>query len=167
MEYSIEQTHRVDAAGVELEESVEELLDRLAKQSPVASMLGDIVSVRITVPAKGPVAALERSLRVIDKALAASGLTTLELKEFHVTSADDLARQIHDATRETYLGVTEVAELFGVSKQRVSELRRSPTFPEPVAEIAAGPVWMGSSLQRFLDAWERKPGRPREVAARS
>jgi hypothetical protein len=61
---------------------------------------------------------------------------------------------------ETYAGVSELTELFGVSRQRVQELRRKPGFPAPVAELTAGPVWRVSTLQRFLSEWERKPGRP-------
>jgi hypothetical protein len=62
---------------------------------------------------------------------------------------------------ETFAGAAEVAELFGVSRQRVHELRRKRGFPAPAAELAAGPVWRVSTLQRFLAEWERKPGRPR------
>jgi hypothetical protein len=65
-----------------------------------------------------------------------------------------------DQPAETYLGVTELASQIGVSRQRVSELRTRADFPAPVAELAAGPVWASSSLRRFLDTWERKPGRP-------
>ncbi|MEX1046174.1 MAG: hypothetical protein WD757_06815 [Actinomycetota bacterium] len=57
-------------------------------------------------------------------------------------------------------GVAEVASLLGVSKQRVSELRDRPGFPEPVAELAAGPVWRLPTLERFVAEWKRKPGRP-------
>lgn len=32
-------------------------------------------------------------------------------------------------------------------------------------ELAAGPVWAASSLRRFLDTWERKPGRPSKARA--
>jgi hypothetical protein len=71
-----------------------------------------------------------------------------------------LEREI-DREPERYLGVTEVARELGVSRQRVSELRSRPGFPAPIAEIAAGPVWKASSLTRFLESWERKPGRPR------
>jgi hypothetical protein len=71
-----------------------------------------------------------------------------------------LEREI-DQEQEGYLGVTEVARELGVSRQRVSELRARPGFPAPIVELAAGPVWKASSLRRFLDSWERKPGRPR------
>jgi len=64
---------------------------------------------------------------------------------------------------ERYAGVTELADLFGVSRQRVWELRRRAGFPAPIAELAAGPVWTVSSLQRFLASWSRKPGRPRQA----
>jgi hypothetical protein len=66
---------------------------------------------------------------------------------------------------ERYAGVSEVAELFGVSRQRLAELRAKPGFPAPVAELAAGPVWLVSSLNRFLEQWDRRPGRPRRASS--
>ncbi len=70
-----------------------------------------------------------------------------------------------DRENETFVGSREVAELLGVSRQRMSELRLKPGFPAPVAELAAGPVWKESSLRLFLEGWERKPGRPRRAAS--
>lgn len=72
----------------------------------------------------------------------------------------DLARE-----PEAYLGVSELAAQIGVSRQRVSELRTRADFPAPIVELAAGPVWAASSLRRFLDTWERKPGRPSKARA--
>ena len=50
-----------------------------------------------------------------------------------------------DREPETYLGVTEVARELHVSRQRVSELRRSDAFPAPIAELLLGhvPVLVG------------------------
>ena len=62
---------------------------------------------------------------------------------------------------EGYLGVTEIAKLLRVSRQRVGQLREREDFPAPIVEIAAGPVWTRTSLTRFVEAWPRKPGRPR------
>ncbi len=62
------------------------------------------------------------------------------------------------------LGLTEIAGLLGVSKQRVDQLRRERVdFPQPVAELAAGPVWKLPMLKRFIAGWQRKPGRPRKT----
>jgi hypothetical protein len=62
---------------------------------------------------------------------------------------------------ERYAGVSEVAELLGVSRQRVAQLRSKPGFPAPVAELRAGPIWEVSSFGLFLEEWDRRPGRPR------
>ena len=64
---------------------------------------------------------------------------------------------------ERYAGVTEVAQMLGVSRQRVMQLRQRDDFPEPVAELAAGPVWKMFNLQRFVEEWPRKPGRPKKL----
>jgi predicted DNA-binding transcriptional regulator AlpA len=54
------------------------------------------------------------------------------------------------------VGVTEVREFLGVSRQRVHQLiRDDPTFPEPVAELASGKIW----LRPDVEAWARRKGR--------
>jgi hypothetical protein len=59
------------------------------------------------------------------------------------------------------LGVAEVAEQLGVSKQRATELGRTHRlFPPPLAELASGPVWTAWQISSFQQTWDRKPGRP-------
>jgi hypothetical protein len=70
-----------------------------------------------------------------------------------------------DREPEEYAGVSELASTLGVSRQRVSELRAREDFPAPIAELAAGPVWKMSTLRRFVNSWDRKPGRPRKASA--
>src|SRR5690606_21891542 len=72
------------------------------------------------------------------------------------------------------VGTAEVAEMLGVSRQRVNALTAHPDFPRPVAELAAGKVWRKGDLSRFAEERARRPGRPRktvhetaEAAARS
>jgi len=63
------------------------------------------------------------------------------------------------------VGVAEVAAMLGVSRQRVSVLLRNHRrFPPPIAEIAAGPVWTKDSVARFVESWDRRPGRKRNEA---
>lgn len=56
-------------------------------------------------------------------------------------------------------GVSEVAELLGVSKQRVTQLKQRPDFPCPIARLAAGPVWEEKQILQFQKAWNRAAGR--------
>lgn len=53
------------------------------------------------------------------------------------------------------MGVTEIADMLGVSTQRVSQLTRTASFPEPVAKLAAGWIW----LIEDVEAWARETGR--------
>ena len=55
------------------------------------------------------------------------------------------------------MGTAEIAKLLGVSRQRVSQLSHSDGFPEPVARLAAGPVWQTADVER----WARETGRIR------
>jgi len=58
------------------------------------------------------------------------------------------------------VGISEIAREIGVTRQRASKLARQHGFPAPIVELASGPVWTRSSLTRFVDHWNRKPGRP-------
>jgi predicted DNA-binding transcriptional regulator AlpA len=53
------------------------------------------------------------------------------------------------------MGTTEIAKLLGVSRQRVGQLAQAESFPEPVARLAAGPIWESADIER----WAREAGR--------
>jgi predicted DNA-binding transcriptional regulator AlpA len=53
------------------------------------------------------------------------------------------------------VGVTEIGDLLGVSRQRADQLTRTDGFPEPVAVISAGRIWRRTDV----DAWARAVGR--------
>lgn len=47
------------------------------------------------------------------------------------------------------VGAAEIAELLGVSRQRVDQLTRRPEFPAPVAELASGRFWVRAQVERW------------------
>jgi predicted DNA-binding transcriptional regulator AlpA len=53
------------------------------------------------------------------------------------------------------VGLAEIGEMLGLSRQRVDQLARSKGFPEPVAVISAGRIW----LRADVEAWARATGR--------
>ena len=64
------------------------------------------------------------------------------------------------------VGVTEAAELLGISKAALCERRRRSLlggepvgFPEPVAELRCGPVWRRGQLERYRRERELGPVR--------
>jgi predicted DNA-binding transcriptional regulator AlpA len=54
------------------------------------------------------------------------------------------------------VGSTEIAEMLGVSRQRVDQIMRTDdSFPEPEVELHAGRVWKRADIER----WARRVGR--------
>lgn len=53
------------------------------------------------------------------------------------------------------MSTPEIAELLGVTRQRVDQLSRTEGFPEPAAELAIGRVWERADVER----WARETGR--------
>jgi uncharacterized protein YuzE/predicted DNA-binding transcriptional regulator AlpA len=51
---------------------------------------------------------------------------------------------------DSLLGVKEAAELIGVQKPNfVRDYANNPEFPQPVAELATGRVWLRSQVEAF------------------
>jgi predicted DNA-binding transcriptional regulator AlpA len=53
------------------------------------------------------------------------------------------------------LGVGEIAELLGVSRQRASILTRRADFPAPEVELRMGMVWRAAPVERWLAEYRR------------
>ncbi len=54
------------------------------------------------------------------------------------------------------VGLTEIAEMLGISPQRVDQLAATESFPEPVAELAAGRVWKRADVEKWAKATGRE-----------
>jgi chromosome partitioning protein len=64
----------------------------------------------------------------------------------HSIERERCSQTILDAVMEL-LGLAEVAELLGSTKQNVANWRaRREDFPEPVATLKSGPVWNADSI---------------------
>lgn len=53
------------------------------------------------------------------------------------------------------VGIAEIVELLGVSRQRVHLLVDREDFPKPEAELKAGRVWKRADIEK----WARASGR--------
>jgi len=155
-------TIEIETGSTPDEDALGEFMDVLEQLGAGGPAVGGTLSSVSATFSLDTLDALEAATRGRDLFLAAiekSGLPVggdiMRLEVLHDVQVDrDL-----NGEPEQYLGVTEIAELLGVSRQRVSELRGRPGFPEPIAELAAGPVWALSHLRRFLDEWPRRAGR--------
>ncbi len=136
----------------------------ISSMGGVAGGVGATFGVRVPEGPDAMAEAVRLGVDVFERACEEVGITHGGIARVDVMTDPYLDRWL---TREPerYAGVTEVAALLGVSRQRVAELRCKRGFPAPIAEISAGPIWKVSSLNRFLETWERRPGRPRKATA--
>ena len=59
------------------------------------------------------------------------------------------------------VGLTEIAEMLGVSRQRVHQIsQEDPTFPKPDAVLSAGLIWK----RKAIENWARRTGRLPEAS---
>ena len=58
------------------------------------------------------------------------------------------------------LGLSEVADLFGVSKRTASRYAARTDFPKPVAQLAMGPIWLQEDVETWIEAEPVQRGRP-------
>lgn len=117
-------------------------------------------TVRLTTKGMDGGVAIAVVLAVVDKALSRVDLPNLPTVHNEATEVSYLEQQLDEPNYPTLVGVTEAAEILGVSKQRVSELARTDHFPTPLAILAGGPVWSEPTIRSFVGRWQRKPGRP-------
>lgn len=54
------------------------------------------------------------------------------------------------------VGAAEIAEMLGVSRQRVTQLTGRADFPEPVARLAMGKVWRLEDVEEWNDHRTRR-----------
>jgi predicted DNA-binding transcriptional regulator AlpA len=60
-------------------------------------------------------------------------------------------------------GLTEVAQLLGASKRTATRYATSPDFPEPVAKLAMGLVWLVDDIEDWAKRRGTiRPGRPQK-----
>ncbi len=131
------------------------VLEALEGHGPAVSVGRREVGVRYSVLARHAEAAVLEALRTFRRALP-----DLEPVAIDVQTVVEQERQLAASNVPELLGVSEVADALGVSKQRVAELSESASFPSPIVRLRAGPIWERSAIARFLGQWARKPGRP-------
>jgi predicted DNA-binding transcriptional regulator AlpA len=162
---------RVEARGPEPlatgEDSIATFLAQLADRGgTVAGGPGlDTYSAQLTVEAPTPGHAVTLCVELIRRAAAVAGLPEWPVVHAQATGADEHNRQLAIPIPSELVGISEIAAILGVSRQRAHALVRRSDFPEPIARLASGSVWTRPSIDLFVESWKRKPGRPSKEEA--
>lgn len=142
-------------------EAADKLLKATEKFDGVVAIDPSRAAFDLTVP--GTVEdAVNSAIRCAYDSMNRVGASAFHVSRLEIIDAERALREIDEPTYPRILGVAEVAEVLAVSKQRVNELRESGRLPQPLTELRSGPVWPAPTIDRFLEEWDRRPGRPRK-----
>jgi hypothetical protein len=142
------------------------LMDLLTEQGAVTAADERSWSVQMAVTAESSAEALAAAGELVAKAAARAGLPDWPLVRLEAVWDELVESEQAESPLPQLLGSQEVAEALGVSRQRLGQLRARPDFPQPVLQLAATPLWLGSAIDAFLEGWDRRPGRRNEPVVR-
>lgn len=154
------------ASGRRLKEaSIDAFLDALTPHAGVvgADLTRHAYDARFSVDAGDPIDAATRAVEIFRACAREAELPDAPIVRVEVMTAAELDRELARPAFPELVGIGEIAELLGVTRQRASAVQTNREFPAPVAQLKSGPVWTRSSIGHFLESWQRRPGRPRRV----
>ncbi|GAA0454225.1 hypothetical protein [Streptomyces olivaceiscleroticus] len=61
-------------------------------------------------------------------------------------------------------GLTEAAQVMGITKQAAARALKRAGAPRPLADLAQGPVWDLDEIETWNASRRRTPGRPRAAS---
>lgn len=158
----------IDTAGDEVTaEQADDVLEQLQDLAAVLTtgQADTTLGATVAVHGRSYLDALDYAEHRLHKAFAAAGLAEREVVEVRAVEWTRFEAELEQSSHLEFVGVSELADLLGVTRQRAHAIAGGATFPEPVARLAAGPVWARPSIAHFVEGWDRKPGRPRKVTA--
>jgi hypothetical protein len=135
------------------------LLEELADHGAAGGLNDEGWSVTLTVEGGIPTDVLPETMRLLDEAVFSTGTPMADIVDVQITEANLAAERLERSNFPDIVGVQEVLGILGVTKQRLSQLRGSGRFPEPMVELGATPVWLRPAVEAFVETWNRKPGR--------
>lgn len=134
-----------------------DILDALAEHHPSAALAANGGSISLTVSAPDGVQAAALIPQILAKAQPITGATTVVSLE--ILSEDAFQASLDEPEIPDLVGLTEIAEMAGVSRQRANAIVKQDSFPAPVLTLAAGQFRTRAAVQNWVENWTRKPGR--------
>lgn len=145
-------------------ERVDALIDVLADYHAAATAAPRRYGAQFDLDAPTAEKATEAALSTFRAAAHKAELPNWPIIRVEVMTVDEQETALAEPTFPDVLGVTEAAQMLGVSRQRLDQLTSHRDFPAPMVRLAAGPVWLRSSIEGFERRWDRRPGRPPKAA---
>jgi hypothetical protein len=131
----------------------EDILDELAQFSPAVQFGNGLLSTTATRRANSPIEAYDYIYEALN---SLTGKLEIELVEIKSTERQD--RDLEVSNLPELVGLAEIADLAGATRQRVFQMTANRGFPFPVMELRSGRLWNKAAIASYLE--KRRPGIP-------
>ncbi|WP_405461576.1 hypothetical protein OG786_29230 [Streptomyces sp. NBC_00101] len=139
---------------------VEELVEYLIDCSPaVGKAPSGNLSARIFIEAGTARQAIDGALKEVTAAAKEAGIPAVVVGVDLVTE-EELDRRLAEPSIPDLVGISEIAEMLNVVRQRATQLSQRSDFPPAVAHLKSGPVFVRDQVIAFERRWDRRSGRP-------
>lgn len=151
----------VELAARDMPDSViEELCERLVDREPAVGIAPNgNLSARVWIDTATARQAADIALKEVAAAAKGAGAGQT-IVGFELLTEEELDRRNAEPLVPELVGVSEIAEMLGVGRQRAAQLTQRDDFPSPVAHLKAGPVFLKDQVRGFEARWDRHGGRP-------
>lgn len=134
-----------------------DILEALAQYHPSPAIGTHEGSITLTIQAPGAVAAAALVPEILTK--LEPHAPNLTITTLEILSETAFQARLDEPEIPELVGLTEIAEMAGVSRQRANAIVKQDTFPAPVLTLAAGQFRTRAAVQNWVENWTRKPGR--------
>ena len=138
----------------------EDLYEHLAAAAPsVGTAPNGNLSVRVFVEASTIRQAIDAGLKTVTAAAKSLSVTEPVVGVEAITE-EELDRRNAEPVIPPLVGVSEIAELLGVTRGRATQLTNRDDFPPAVATLKSSPIFVREQVEAFGRTWDRRGGRP-------
>lgn len=120
------------------------LINGISGSNVIVGTSADFLAVTMTILAADHRTASQIATASCDDGLVAAGLPVLSVVDCRAARTELVEREM-DYTPDL-IGVSEIADLLGVSKQRAWQVTKTQEFPAEACRPKAGPLWWKASV---------------------
>jgi len=141
----------------EVEDKFDALREEVAVRGGVAldSPEGGRYGARFSVSSDEPAQAVEQGVATFERAADAAGLPEGRVVDVEAPTLEELGQHPGRGEVPELIDLSGLGEALGVNRHLAPIVARSKGFPQPVAELNGGPVWIRESVDGYLRSTAR------------
>lgn len=125
-----------------------QLLEALAPHSPSATSMSEAIAAAVDVISDDFETAISLARRLVDDAFLRLDLPTGDIEHVDATPLEIIMRRADELP--DVLGIAEIAEALGVSRQRAHQLTSTKNFPVEIGRVRATRLWSRQDIEEFV-----------------